>query len=100
MGETARTAQGLTQLLPELWVVAANIIKVYGIASESNEERDRRRSDNSRRRRHWQGRRHVRLGNLRAAKCPTRLFTRLFCDQTRDSIDLAICDLHFCGETL
>jgi hypothetical protein len=49
MGGTARATPGLTQLSSELWVVAANIIKVYGIASESNEERDRRRGDNSRR---------------------------------------------------
>lgn len=49
MGGAARAALGLTQPFSELWVVAAHIIKVYGIASESNEERDRRRSDNRRR---------------------------------------------------
>ena len=42
--------------LTQLWVVAANVIKVYSIASKSNEERGRRRGDKSRRRRHWQGR--------------------------------------------
>lgn len=59
MSGTSQETLRLTQSFSELWVVAANIIKVYGIASESNEERDRRRGDNSRRRRHWQGRRHV-----------------------------------------
>ena len=49
MGGAARATLGLTQPFSELWVVAAHIIKVYGIASESNEERDRRRSDNRRR---------------------------------------------------
>jgi len=42
-------ALGLTQLSSEPWVVAADIIKVYGIASKSNEERDRCRGDKSRR---------------------------------------------------
>ena len=40
---------GLTQPLSELWVIAADVIKVDGIASKSNEERDRRRGDESRR---------------------------------------------------
>ena len=40
---------GLTQPPSELWVIAADVIKVDGIASKSNEERDRRRGDESRR---------------------------------------------------
>ena len=40
---------GLTQPLSELWVIAADVVKVNGIASKSNEERNRRRGDESRR---------------------------------------------------
>ncbi len=92
MSGTSQATLRLTQSFSELWVVAANIIKVYGIASESNEERDRRRGDNSRRRRHWQGRRHVRDSEIcvEFSNPPLLTAVSLFCDQRRDSTVLVM----------